>query len=270
LKVCGCELGLFLPAKVGNLDCTFCLDCVQACPHDNVALAVRVPALEILDESRRSAIARLTDRTDILAMVVLFVFGALLNAFAMTAPAQALMAWASNASGAAGDPVMLGLLFVAGLLVVPAALLALAADMSRRLARVGLSRVSIARHFVVALVPFGLGVWLAHYGFHLLVGVLVVVPVTQSAVVEWLGAPLLGVPLWTWAGLRPGAALPWQLGFLALGACGSVATLLAIAERVVQARPGRAAAPWIALVVFLFVTAVWVMLQPMEMRGTGL
>ena len=33
----GCELGLFLPAKVGNIDCTFCLDCVQACPHDNIA-----------------------------------------------------------------------------------------------------------------------------------------------------------------------------------------------------------------------------------------
>ena len=37
----GCELALFLPAKVGNLDCTFCLDCVQACPHDNIALATR-------------------------------------------------------------------------------------------------------------------------------------------------------------------------------------------------------------------------------------
>ena len=33
----GCELGLYLPAKVGNIDCTFCLDCVQACPHDNIA-----------------------------------------------------------------------------------------------------------------------------------------------------------------------------------------------------------------------------------------
>ena len=29
--------GLYLPAKVGNIDCTFCLDCVHACPHDNIA-----------------------------------------------------------------------------------------------------------------------------------------------------------------------------------------------------------------------------------------
>ncbi len=266
----GCELGLFLPAKVGNLDCTFCLDCVQACPHDNVALAVRVPALELLDDSRRSAIGRLTDRTDILALVVLFVFGGLLNAFAMTSPALALMAWVSSVLGGAGDLAALGLLFVTGLLVVSGALFALAADVSRRLARVDVTRVSISRHFVVALVPFGLGVWLAHYGFHLLVGVLVIVPVTQSAVVGWLGAPLLGAPLWTWAGLRPGAVLPWQVGFLALGACGSVATLMAIAERAFAARPVRVAAPWIALVVLLFAAAVWVMLQPMEMRGTGL
>ncbi|TBR23091.1 4Fe-4S binding protein, partial [bacterium] len=37
----GCELGLFLPRKVGNMDCTFCLDCVAACPADNVGLRAR-------------------------------------------------------------------------------------------------------------------------------------------------------------------------------------------------------------------------------------
>ena len=52
----GCELALFLPAKTGNLDCTFCLDCVQACPHDNIAVATRVPGLELIDSRRRSGI----------------------------------------------------------------------------------------------------------------------------------------------------------------------------------------------------------------------
>src|SRR5690606_7646758 len=86
----GCELGLFLPAKLGNLDCTFCLDCVQACPHDNIALATRVPAAELVEPGRRSGIGRLADRSDLLALVILFVFGALLNAFAMTAPVHTL------------------------------------------------------------------------------------------------------------------------------------------------------------------------------------
>ena len=40
----GCELALFQPRKVGNLDCTFCLDCVYACPHDNVGILARLPA----------------------------------------------------------------------------------------------------------------------------------------------------------------------------------------------------------------------------------
>src|SRR5262249_4271340 len=40
----GCELALFQPRKVGNVDCTFCLDCIQACPHDNVGIMSRLPA----------------------------------------------------------------------------------------------------------------------------------------------------------------------------------------------------------------------------------
>lgn len=55
----GCELGLFLPGKVGNLDCTLCLDCIHACPHDNVALAPRLPGAELSDGARRSGIGRL-------------------------------------------------------------------------------------------------------------------------------------------------------------------------------------------------------------------
>ena len=69
----GCELGLFLPAKVGNIDCTFCLDCVQACPHDNIALTVRAPGLELADARRRSGIGRLGNRPDIALLAVLFV-----------------------------------------------------------------------------------------------------------------------------------------------------------------------------------------------------
>ena len=33
--------GLYLPRKVGNMNCTLCLDCVKACPHDNVGITDR-------------------------------------------------------------------------------------------------------------------------------------------------------------------------------------------------------------------------------------
>ncbi len=58
----GCELGLFQPAKVGNLNCTMCFDCVRACPHDNIGLITRVPGTEWLSFHRRSGIGRVTER----------------------------------------------------------------------------------------------------------------------------------------------------------------------------------------------------------------
>ena len=65
--------------------------------------------------------------------------------------------------------------------------------------------------------------WLAHYGFHFLTGALTVVPVTQSAAIDLMGWPALGEPLWRWAGMRPGAVLPIQLGCIVLGTIGSLA-----------------------------------------------
>jgi len=41
----GCDLELFVPTIQSNMNCTLCLDCVKACPHDNVALTVRPPGL---------------------------------------------------------------------------------------------------------------------------------------------------------------------------------------------------------------------------------
>ena len=93
----GCELALFLPSKVGNLDCTFCLDCVQACPHDNVAIGFRVPGEELADDRRRSSIGRLSRRPDLAALALLFTFGALLNAFAMMGPVYATEQWIATA-----------------------------------------------------------------------------------------------------------------------------------------------------------------------------
>ena len=45
----------------------------------------------------------------------------------------------------------------------------------------------IALRYAYGLVPFGFGMWLAHYGFHFLTGALTVVPVTQSAAIDLMG-----------------------------------------------------------------------------------
>ena len=95
----GCELGLFLPMKVGNLDCTLCLDCVHACPHDNIALATRAPGAELLERGRRSGIGRLAQRADLAALAVVFTFAALVSAFAMTQPGLRRRAAARGGAG---------------------------------------------------------------------------------------------------------------------------------------------------------------------------
>lgn len=266
----GCELRLFLPAKVGNMDCTMCLDCVHACPHDNIALAGRVPGAELADSGRRSGIGRLAQRRDIAALAIVFTFGSLLNAFGMTGAGRDVEAWLSSALGGVSEASALAALFFTVLLVVPFLLLGAAAAAGRALAADGQRSVAqIAVNFSYALVPLGFGMWLAHYGFHLLTGAFVIVPVTQRAVALAFGSPVLGDPLWKLTGMRPGSVFPIQAGFVLLGAMGSLAASFRFAERDYPARAARAAAPWALLVAFLAVVAMWMLAQPMDMRGLG-
>jgi polyferredoxin len=248
----GCELGLFLPAKTGNLDCTLCFDCVRACPHDNIALAVRPPAAELIEPGRRSGIGTLARRPDLAALAAVFVAAALVSAFVMTAPASTLELRLMRALGVTSEAPALAAVFAAGVLVMPA--------MFVRAGR---------RLYAMALVPFGFGVWSAHYAFHLLTGALTVVPVAQAAAVDAFGWPALGEPLWAWVGLQPGRVLPLQIGLVIVGACGSLGLLHALTRRDHGARASRVFVPWAALVALLAVAAVWTFAQPMEMRGVG-
>ncbi len=73
----GCELALFQPRKVGNMDCTFCLDCVHACPHDNVGILSRLPGSELTSDALRSGIGYFSKRKDLAVLAIIFTFGAL-------------------------------------------------------------------------------------------------------------------------------------------------------------------------------------------------
>ena len=82
----GCELQLFLPRKQSNLDCTFCLDCVRACPADNVGLIATMPTATLWRNGARSGLGRLSHRTDYAALAIVLVYGAFANAAGMTRP----------------------------------------------------------------------------------------------------------------------------------------------------------------------------------------
>ncbi|MEO5821469.1 MAG: FesM [Vicinamibacteraceae bacterium] len=268
----GCELHLFVPTKTGNLECTFCLDCVQACPYDNVALATRVPGDELTDDRRRSVIGRLSRRLDIAALTLLFTFGALLNAFAMTGPVHGLGRWLATGLGATSDGPPLAVLFVVGLGVLPLALCALAAYVTHLVggARATFTPVRyIAASYAYALVPIGAGVWLAHYAFHFLTGLGTIVPVAQGAAIDAVGWAILGEPSWGWLGMRPGLVFPLQVGAVILGGIGATSLIQRISERDYHGHAAEAGAPWVVIAVGLTTLALWILMQPMDMRGTG-
>lgn len=266
----GCELGLFLPVKQGNLECTFCLDCVQACPHDNTAIVFRVPGEELADDRRRSVIGRLSRRPDLAALALVFTFGALLNAFAMTAPIYAVEGRIAAALGMRSEAPVLGLLFVLALGLLPLVVCGAAAGLTRRIApESGRVRDLVVR-YAYALVPFGAGVWLAHYSFHFLIAMWTFVPVTQSAALDLAGRAVLGEPDWRWLGMRAGSVFPLQLGMVLLGGLGSIAVAYRIAAQDDGGRALRASGPWIAAIVLLTAAALWILAQPMEMRVAGL
>lgn len=269
LEARGCELALFQPRKHGNVDCTFCLDCVVACPHDNVVVAARLPGAELWEDPLRSGLGRFSKRRDLAALALLFTFGSLLNAFGMVSPVYALQRWIAGALGLASEASVLAVLFATLLVVEPLLLLAGATLWTRRAARRDESLAAIGVRYAYALVPLGFGVWLAHYAFHFLTGFLTFVPVAQSALGD-LGLPLLGEPRWQLGGLPERVVYPIELGLLALGLVGSLVVAWRISERDAGPLARRAFVPWAALAVLLFAAAVWLLSQPMEMRGTFL
>jgi ferredoxin len=127
----GCELALFQPRKVGNLDCTFCLDCVQACPYDNVGVLSRLPAEELVRDPMRSGVGVLSRRKDLSALVVVFAFGALLNAFGMVSPVYVLEQRLANLFGVTTELPVLAFIFALFLVAEPVLLLGSAAWITR-------------------------------------------------------------------------------------------------------------------------------------------
>ena len=277
ITIRGCELALFQPSKVGNMDCTFCLDCVHACPHDNIGILSRMPASELMTDPLRSGIGYFSRRKDLAALAIVFTFGALLNAFGMVSPVYAVERWLGQLLHVNHEAPVLGLIFTAFLILEPVLLLGLASwvtrawvdagRVSKSTTRSGRALLPLTVRYAYGLVPLGFGMWLAHYSFHFLTGLYTVIPVTQSAVAA-LGRPLLGEPRWTLTGFPANVVQVIELGFLALGFAGSLAVIYNLAEDDSPGRPLRAFLPWAAVCLVLWAGSMWLMFQPMEMRAT--
>jgi hypothetical protein len=262
----GCELALFQQLKVGNMDCTFCLDCVHACPHDNVGILSRLPASEVMTDPMRSGIGLFSRRKDIAALTMVFCFGALLNAFGMVSPVYAVEKWLGELLHVQAEAPVLGLIFAFFLVVEPLVLLGVAAWLSKVWSGNPRAVLPLAVRYSYALAPLGFGMWLAHYGFHFFSGLYTFIPVTQNAFAS-LGWPILGAPAWRLTGIPSRFIQPMEIGFLLLGLAGSLLVAFRLAEEDSPGRVARAFAPWASVSVILWLASMWLMYQPMEMRA---
>lgn len=262
----GCELALFQPLKVGNMDCTFCLDCVHACPHDNVGVLSRVPASELMVDPMRSGIGVFSRRKDIAALIMVFSFGALLNAFGMVSPVYAVENWLGGLLHVNGEAPVLAVIFVFFLIIEPLVLLGLAAWLTKLWSGSGRGLLPLAVRYSYALVPLGFGMWLAHYAFHFFSGLYTFIPVTQNALAS-VGWPILGLPAWRLSGIPSRFIQPIEIGFLLLGLAGSLLVAFRLAEEDSPRKVMGAFAPWASVSVILWLASMWLMFQPMEMRA---
>jgi ferredoxin len=269
----GCELHLFQPRKAGNMDCTFCLDCIHACPHDNLGMPARPPGSELWHNGGLRDVGRLRKRPDLAVLVVVVVFGAFVNAAGMVGPVLTWRDWLGSLLGQPSPLLVTSLLYLLGLLVLPLLAVSSVAVLSRRWGQLTSSCFEVATRYSYALVPLGFSMWLAHYSFHLVTSYDTLVPTIQRFALD-LGWPDLGQPHWVASCCRPVADwLPrLEVLFLDLGLLLSLYTgyRLALAQSP-SSRMSQALwtlAPWALLVTLLFVAGIWLVFQPMEMRGT--
>lgn len=266
----GCQTDLYLPRKSGNLDCTFCLDCVRACPHDNIGLMAVVPGREIVQDAQRLSLGRFSRRRDITALALVFVFAAFANAALMVTP---ILMWRdrieANLNLSSTLPVASALLLFA-LIIAPIILIGGSVLAGRAIAAVKVPTREIIGRFSLALVPLASAMWAAHYLFHFLSGWNSVLPVVQRVLgdVGWavLGRSdsFLAVPLLNLEQLRILQVMLLDAGLLATLYLGwRIARVLVSKLR----SAFGLMAPWGSVAVALYAFGIWTCLQSMQMRG---
>jgi len=268
----GCQLELFVPTIQSNLNCTFCLDCVKACPYHNVALAMRAPGDELFRQSWRN-------RLDLAWLAVIAAFLALGNAFGMTPPVYALEQQLATLLQTQSEAIVLGLIYVGGAVVGPLLLVYGAAWLSRSLTgRARSAERSLNRlvmRYAYSFVPLGFAIWFAHYLFHFLTGGMTIVPAFQTFFQRTLAWPILGEPNWQLAARFVPTAETIQVLQSVITYGGLLAALaLALTTARKSRRDGRVALlealPWLVVLILLAVASGSTFLLPMEMRGSAL
>jgi len=258
----GCELHLFQPRKTGNFDCTFCLDCVQACPQDNIGILVGIPGSTMLQDRHSSGIGRLSKRSDAAALAWILVFGALVNAAAMVDPIRAGTQSLSAALALRSTLQVTTGLFLAGILGAPLLLAWLCGTVAARLGRASVSWLALARSFGFALIPLGFSMWVAHFSYHLVVGWRSIIPVLDRILRVSTAAANLSAQTPAWL---PATQILLLDGGLVLSVYLAWRTARRRTPEISEAL--GLVIPWAALAIAIYAASVLILFQPMQMRG---
>jgi hypothetical protein len=243
------------------MDCTLCLDCSRACPYDNVGLAIRKPFTELISDTLRS-------RWDYSFLLISLSLYAILNAFGMVSPIYTLLDWMEGTLGINSEGARLLLIFGFGVVGLTA-IIAFGCGKLGEVITKDDARI-IASRYATAFIPIGAGIWIAHYGFHFLIGSLSIIPVMQTFLLNH-GIKILGTaPNWDLGFLLPmDYIFPFQVGAVLLGFFASL-YVLGVKSHEIEKNSNQALLvmlPWAIVLFLLAVAALSIFNLPMEMRG---
>jgi ferredoxin len=185
-----CSWFQFPPTLERNAECSLCLDCVRACPHDNIALRIQPSGSDLAQfQPRRKSLDEAATVAAVLG-VSLLQTAVMLNGWSDWE--ARVGSWLGLAPGA----FLYTLVFISVGVVLPLALLVTVAYLSVSLGRGARADVwKAARIYAYGFLPLGLALHAAH-NFHHLFG---------EGAAMWNGVKRAALELTGWASL---AALP--------------------------------------------------------------
>jgi len=209
-------------------------------------------------------------RFDIGALIFLLVFAAFLNAGEMVLPVQSWEQSLETKLGLASLQPIIAVLYLVTLVVLPAFLIAGCVWLAKTQGPIRAGWREIVWTFAPAFVPLGFSMWLTHFSYHLLTAGQTALPISQRAAID-VGITIFGRPDWSLSSTMP--SLEWlpslELVLLDLGLLLTLFVGWRIASRfrLSFVRTLHVTAPWGALALVLYSVGVWIIFQPMQMRG---